>query len=499
MTKTFYVRLQLVMDGRTVIPDPAIGAFSPAFLKRYSYKVRLAPKPGVKLNNANKVFSGSFIKLRSTEHPFKTSGPTLDTGAEVNAVVSVTWEIYFDGKLTHEMTGKLYADPRSTSNETDRYAVKFTKATTQWNTGETKLVVQQVSSGIGWYLVKQAEPFGSLMQRAFKKPSQINWDVMKEVNKHLGEVSTVMLLKPGQVVIISKTKTHSSPALKEMMASSVKAQAAWKEANKDGEIDATEMALMDLLMQGHTLLPIESDAIDGIDQFRSQALSAVDDNKPLVDSSLGLVGAKLDMANKAHAELLKAANDVPYTTPKGTTKRAIKHAASTAPKPFKMLDNSSMARQLLSLDTGIKADRARDYIQAAVQVRDPRLNGGISAATDSLGNVGKYSTILKRAGYVGIAIDVGNTSVKAHDAYSKGDVKGGNIEVGKGIGSVAGGIGGGALVGAIAGYLVLGVLTGGVGLVVVGIAAASAGYATGKIGENLGEAGAVKINERFFK
>lgn len=496
-TTTFYVRLQLVMDGRTSIPDPPIGAFSPAFLKRYSYKVRIAPKPGAQLNNANKTFSGSFVRLRSTEHTFKTSGPTLDTGVEVNAVVSVTWEIYFDGKLTHEMSGKLYADPRASSLETDRYAVKFTKATTQWNTGETKLVVQQISSGIGWYLVKQAEPFGSLMQRAFKKPSQINWDVMKEVNKHLGEVSTVTLLKPGQVVIVSKTKTHSSPALKQMMAAAVKAQAAWKEANKDGQIDAAEMALMDLLMQGHTLVPIGPGQIEGL--WQAQVLSLMEDPKTFADGTIGLAGAKFEMTNKAHTELIKAANEVPYTTPKGTTKRAVRNAAHTAPKPFKLLNDSKMARQLVYWDTGIKADRARDYIQSAVQLRDPKLNGGIPGVADSLENVGKYSTVLRRAGHVGVVIEAGTTFVKASDAYEKGDVKGGNVAVGKGVGSIALGLGGGALAGAVASYLVLGVLTGGVGLVVVGIAAASAGYASGKIGENVGEAGAVKINERFFK
>ena len=495
-TTTFYVRLQLVMDGRTTIPDPPIGAFSPAFLKRYSYKVRIAPKPGAQLNNANKTFSGSFVRLRSTEHAFRTSGPTLDTGVEVNAVISVTWEIYFDGKLTHEMSGKLYADPRSASNETDRYAVKFTRATTQWSTGEPKLVVQQVSSGIGWYLVKQAEPFGSLMQRAFKKPSQINWDVMKEVNKHLGEVSTVLLLKPGQVVIISRTKTHSSPALKQMMASAVKAQAAWKEANKDGAIDATEMALMDLLMQGHTLVPIEPGQIDGLET--AQALALMENPKTFADSTIGLAGAKFEMATGAQTALVKAANQVPYTTPKGTTKRAVRHAATTAPKPFKLLNDSSMARQLVYWDTGIKADRARDYIDAAVQLRDPKLNGGIPGVADNLGNVGKYSTVLKRAGHVGVLIEVGTTYTKASDAYERGDVKGGNVAVGKGVGSVVGGLGAGAGAAFVI-TLVFGVATGGVGLVLIGVAAAAAGYYGGKAGEKLGQLGAETINDMAFE
>lgn len=107
--------------------------------------------------------------------------------------------------------------------------------------------------------------------------------------------------------------------------------------------------------------------------------------------------------------------------------------------------------------------------------------------------------MLKGVGYVGIAIDATSAGVKAYDAYDKGDIKGGNVEVGKGLGSVGGGVLGGMAVAGVVGYLVLGVVTGGVGLVVVGVAAAVAGYGAGKMGEAAGEWGANKINEGFLK
>lgn len=139
-------------------------------------------------------------------------------------------------------------------------------------------------------------------------------------------------------------------------------------------------------------------------------------------------------------------------------------------------------------------------IRAEVQVRSANLNGGIDAAAENLKKVGKASTFLKRAGYVGVAIDAAAAGINAHAAYKSGDTKAGNVEVGKGVGSIAFGIGGGALAGAAAGsvLLVFGIATGGVGLVLVGAVAAFAGYQAGEQGKKLGEWSATKINEGLF-
>ena len=497
MSKTFYARLQLMIDGKSTIPDDPKGIFSPAFLQRYTYKLKIAPKPGLQIKNGAKSFAGNFNKLRSADHEFKTEGVSLDTLPEVNAKFDVTWEIYFDGKLNHSVAGKLFEQSRVASKDWFRFDIRFTKSNTKWNTtGETNVVTQAVSSGVGWYLVKKEEAFGDLMKRAFIKPSQINWDVMKEVNAHLGNVTTVTMLKPGQVVIVSKTKGSSNPKLHKMKTAAVKAQAAWKEAIADGKIDATEMALIDLLIKGHELIPINADDIEGMSsQKLANSLSLSDDYKPYVDGMIGLTAANFDQAAKAQQALAKVAQDISYTTDKGTVKRATRAAAQQHPKPFRMLNDSRFARQLVYWDTGIKANRARDYISAQVQLRSADLNGGIDAAAENLKKVGKFSKWLKRAGVVGIAIEGGATYLKASDAYSKGDAKGGNIEVGKGVGSIA--LGAGA--GWIAGYLVIGVATGGLGLVVIGLAAAGAGYAAGKAGEKLGEIGANKVNDMVFE
>ncbi len=501
MSKTFYARLQLLLDGKSTVPADPKGIFAPAYLQRFTYKLKISPKPGVQIKNGSKVFSGNFSNLRSAEHEFKTEGTSLDTLAEVHAKFIVTWEIYFDGKLNHSVAGKLFDRSRRVSKEWFQFDIRFTKSTTRWNTGgPANLITQALSSGVGWYWVKRPETFGDLMKRAFIKPDQINWDVMKEVNSHLGAISTMTVLKPGQVVIVSKTKSSSNPKLQQMKISAKKAQEAWVQANADGVIDQAEMFLIDLLMNGHKLIGIDADDIDGVSNTcLANAISLTDDYKKYPDSMMGLVAASFDQVSKAQGALVEVARDTPYTTEKGTIKRATRDAAHKRPKPFRLLNDSNFARHLIQWDTGIKANRARDYIRAEVQLRSANVNGGIDTAAENLKRVGKLSKALKGAGYVGIVIDATMSGAKAHAAYSKGDIKEGNVEVGKGVGSIVGGVAGGAAAGAIVGYLILGVVTGGVGLVVVGVAAAAAGYGAGKGGEWVGEKIAEGVNQVSLK
>lgn len=493
MSKTFYARLQLLLDGKSTVPADPKGIFAPTYLRRFTYKLKIAPKPCVQIKNGSKVFSGSFTNLRSAEHELKTEGASLDTLTEAHAKFVVTWEIYFDGKLNHSVAGKLFDRSRRVSNEWFQFDIRFTKSNTQWNTGGSpNLITQAVSSGVGWYWVKRPETFGDLMKRAFIKLDQINWDVMKEVNSHLGVISAMTVLKPGQVVIVSKTKSSSNPKLQQMKVAAKKAQEAWVQANADGVIDQAEMLLIDLLMNGHRLIGIDADDIAGVNRTGlANAIRLTDDYKKYSDGMLGLVAANFDQVSKAQETLAEVARDIPYTTEKGTIKRATRDAAHNRSKPFRLLNDSNFARQLIQWDTGIKANRARDYIRAEVQLRSANANGGIDAAADNLRKVGTLSKVLKGTGYVGLAIEGGTTFFNAHAAYSNGDIKGGNIEVGKGVGGIAAGAGAGALVS----FLLFGVATGGVGLVVIGVAAAGAGYWGGEVGKWGGEKVAQQFNE----
>jgi hypothetical protein len=507
-TTTFFARLQLAIDGKTSPPPiNAEGVFSPAFLARYSYKLHIKRKDGVTVAAGGKTFSGKFNgdNLRSQEHAFKTSGAALDTLVDAGSNFKVVWEIFFDGQLHHSVDGQLFEESRLQSNEWSRFNIKFSHANTKWSTGEPNVATVTISAGVGWYLIKKQETFGDFVQRAFSKATQINWDAMKDVNAHLGSVKTTTLLKPGQVVIVSKTKTHSNPKLQAMKAAAVQAQAAWVNANVDGKIDSAEMVLLDLLMQGHELVAIPAGAIVGpLPDYLAQAVAVTDDQKKYIDATMGLVGVKKAMlgeAGKARQALAKSAQTVAYTTEKGTTKRATRAAAQANPKQFALLNDSSLARKLVQWDTGIQAGRARDYIRHDIQLRSATINGGVAQVAVNLSKLKQVGTYVKGAGYVGIALEALASGAKAHDAYGRGDVKGGNVELGKGVGSIVGGSGAGAIAGSAVMPLLLliGIGTGGVGLVVIGVVAAGVGYAGAQLGSDLGEGIANKVNSEVFK
>lgn len=498
MSKKFIARLQLLLDGRDSIPPNPTGIYSPEFVKRYTYKLHLTPKAGAS-SMPPRHFQGPFTKLRSHEHGVILSEAQALTAEQANALYGVTWEIYFDGKLNHSFAGKLFDPGALQTHEWTRFNIKFTKAQTKPLAGTPHLVTQAISWGVGWYLVKKQEAFGDLMARAFKKPTQQDWDAMRSVNAHLGNLTSLTLLKPGQVVVFSRTKNHSNPKLQAMMTAAQKAQATWESVTADGHLAAEELVLIDLLMQGHKLVPISADEVEGLtSEHKARALGLTDDYKPYTDAMIGLAAANFDSATEAHRTIAMAAHNVPYTTPKGTAKRAVREAAQSHPKQFRLLNDSAYARKLIYWDTGIKANRARDYINAQVQLRSARTVDDLSLR---LAQAGKFSRLLRTAGYVGVVIDAGVAGIKAHDSYSKGDVRNGNIEAGKGVGSILFGVGGGAVAGAATttALVAIGIGTGGIGLVVIGIVAATASYYAGKVGEKIGESTADAYNDSFVK
>jgi hypothetical protein len=168
------------------------------------------------------------------------------------------------------------------------------------------------------------------------------------------------------------------------------------------------------------------------------------------------------------------------------TKRGASAAGQNASRAYKLMDGSTLAQKLLAWDTGIQGDSVRSYIRQEARVRHADFQKGIANYAERLEEVSKYSKWLKRGGYVGMAVDIGMSGYKAFDAYQHGDSKKAIEEIGQGAGGLIGGAAGGwagGLVGSAVvtgAILVLGVGTGGVGLVVVGLFVAGSAYAGGE-------------------
>jgi hypothetical protein len=488
MKHNYFVRAQLIIDKQTEIPPgKAQGIFAPAFLDKWSYTVHIKSNTSKAMPQT---FSGAFTDLYSDEHVFQIKGDMSQTGHEANRDFSVTWELFFDGKKRYTRTGELFQYSQASKAAAPQWSplsVNFTKSVTQLKTDHT--VTQPVSAGVGWYLIKKEETFGDLMNRTFKLPSMIDWKAMRENNKHLGDVTSLTILKPGQVVIISKTRGEKNSKLQQMKTEAEAAQKAWKKASEQHKIDAHAMVLYDVLAQGHEIILLPPESISNYD--RAHGIELIGDWKPWVDGSLGLASAQFESANKAYESIKKSAQTIDYTTPKGTAKRVVREVANNNPHHIKLLSDSSYARKLIKLDFGIEANKARDYANHAVRVRSARYNGGIPSVAQNLDDVGKYSKALKGLGVIGIACEAGIAGSKAYDAYQHGDTDGAVTEAAKGVGSIAGGV----AAGAVASYLLVGVATGGIGLVVIGIASVTAGIFGGKGGEKIGEEAAEFFND----
>ena len=144
---------------------------------------------------------------------------------------------------------------------------------------------------------------------------------------------------------------------------------------------------------------------------------------------------------------------------------------------YKELDQESV-KKFLRWDQSIKTNNMRRMLKQSALVRDNSFKGGIKEYAKQMGKIGKFASQLKIAGYVSIAADVVSSSVTVYEAAPEDKARTTVVETAK----VSAGIG----VGAIVGYLIIGLATGGTGLIVIGIVAASGALAAKGTSEIVG-------------
>ena len=431
-------------------------------------------------------FSGGFnALLRGDEHKMDSYQYSI---AQMNDSFKITWILSFNGKERYRVRGHFFdhsiesgRSPRDGGGEAlfDTYSINFTSAVTTFKEEKARLRSQQISGGTGWYLVKQPETFGDLMKRIFITPSKIDWDIMRENNAHLGNVQMMTLLQVGQVVIVALERNNRKAI--RMKAEAQKAQAAWRNAQMFGSVEPAHLMIVDLLLNGHKLHTVEPKTLT------ESVFGYIDAGKPFVDGSIEFKKSLYEQANKAYEKVKDAAKPElsKVTTIEGMTKRGASAAGQNASRAYKLMDGSTLAQKLLAWDTGVQGDSVRSYIRQEARVRHADFQKGIANYAERLEEVSKYSKWLKRGGWVSMGIDGVTALYKSGDALADGNNKKAVEEIGQGAGAIGGGIAGGK-VGALVGtgvVLVLGIGTGGVGLVVVGLFAAGGAYYGGELGK----------------
>lgn len=118
----------------------------------------------------------------------------------------------------------------------------------------------------------------------------------------------------------------------------------------------------------------------------------------------------------------------------------------------------------------------RRFLSQSAPSRDKNYKGGIKDYAKKMGEIGKFSKQLKLVGYVALASDVVSAGATVVEAKPEDRARTTVVETTK--------LGTGILTGAFTSALIIGLATGGTGLVVIGVVAISAtvaGKATGDI------------------
>lgn len=397
------------------------------------------------------------------------------------------YKIKYRGEIIKTVTAKAYSEP-------NRWSL-FEFKTTVRKTEKVKENIQeiQINDGeVAWYLVKKSEPVMTWAQRVFKKPlTEKDWGILKANNPHLSNLVSIGILQPGQVVIIANSTTAKE--LPEYKKQAQQAQKNLEGMKKDKDFDAEFFAqnyefFYDALLRENTKivtrnifeenkhpLTIKFNQKEDEDGFFEQKMA--------VDGALSMAEGQSHRIYRIHGELAQKyaeeqAKGSGLANPKNFTQFKQKYASL-----YKELDQESV-KKFLRWDQSIKTNNMRRMLKQFALVRDNTYKGGIKDYVKKMGEIGKFASQLKIVGYVSIAVDVVSSGVTVYEAAPEDKARTTVVETAK----VSAGVG----FGAFASVLIIGLASGGTGLVIIGIVAVSAalaGKATTELaGWSVGEA-----------
>ncbi|WP_228256129.1 hypothetical protein [Acinetobacter halotolerans] len=196
-----------------------------------------------------------------------------------------------------------------------------------------------------------------------------------------------------------------------------------------------------------------------------------------MNASLSSVKGQAHRVYRLHGELaLKYAEEKAkgsgLANPKNFTQFKQKYA-----NLYRELDQEG-TKKFLRWDQSIKTTNMRRMLKQSALVRDNNFKGGLKDYAKEMGKIGKFAMQLKIAGYVSLATDVVSSSVKVYEAAPEDKARTTVVETAK--------VGTGIGFGIYASYLIVGLATGGTGLIVIGIVAVGAAMAAKSTSEIAG-------------
>lgn len=418
-----------------------------------------------------------------------------------NLNTTLTYEIYLRGEVIQTISAKPYPG----KNNWSLFKIKLTKALTKKATENIQDVYIKDDEA-AWYLVKSKQTVLELVGKVFKAPlTPSDWEILQKNNTHLGTLASMRYLNPGQVVILSNvTKGKRLDKYKQQAKEAQKKlDTLTKDPKFDGEFFAEYYEFFfDALHDPYAgLTKLAEEDMDFTEKYAdningSAIKSTLDGAFNLADSSKERVlknyGAILNQLNVERAKNSRLANPKKFAE----FKRANE-------KLFKDFDNA-YSRRIFHFDTGIKTPNLRRHLHQTAFVRGQNYKGGLDGYLNNINDAGKVSKTVKAGGWLFLGMDAVEAGLTIHKAYESGDNdelrKASIVEPLKIAGSAGGASLGGYAAGAVVG-LIIGVGTGGIGLVVIGLAVGIGGYVGGEVGKSIGETSgtyvADQVNEYY--
>lgn len=383
-----------------------------------------------------------------------------------NPNTDLFYEIFYREELIQRISAKAYSD-----NQWSMFDLK----TTVEQTKKLKENIKEIylnDGEVAWYLIKKPETALSWSQRVYKQPLvPSDWDILRSNNPHLLNLVPLGVLQPGQVVVLSNSTTAKT--LAEYKKQAKRAQDNLEMMQKDKEFDALFFAqnyefFYDALERDNTRV-IKKDAFDKnnhpltIKFDKNKKDKGFFEQKMAADAALIMAQGQVNRVYGLHAELVKRYSEANI---KGTPNASIKFSEfkNENAKIYNELNQESL-KKFLRWDQSIKTNNMRRMLNQSAFSRDNNYKGGIKDYVKKMGEVGKVSKYLKGIGYLSIVVDVMTASVEVYDAKPEDKARTTVVETAK----VTAGIGSGVVLSAI----VIGLATGGTGLLVLGIVALS--------------------------
>lgn len=410
----------------------------------------------------------------------------LMTAYEIyNENTALIYEIYYREEVIQKVSAKAY--PKQ--NQWSLYELKVTTEMTK-NIKENIKEIHLNDGEVAWYLVKSDESVLSWSRRVFKKPlSPSDWDILRANNPHMPNLISVGLLQPGQLIILSNSTTAKK--LPEYKKLAQQAQKNLDEMNRDKHFDvlfyAQNFEFINSALLNDDYVGMSTEPVNNADG--SMIGSIYTTAKNVVDGSILFVEEAKNKTLGSYSQIVK--NYVAEHEKKSrlsNDKHFAKFQAANAPL-FKDFENR-ISKNIFQWDTGIKTNNLRRQLKNTAFVKGANYQGGIPGYLKNMNEVGRISKNLRWGGNLMIGMSIGEGGYNIYKSAETGDAK----QIRKAVlveplkvgGSIYGGTKGAAIGGAAA-ALVIGVGTGGIGLVVIGACAVLGGLGGGIIGGKIGE------------